>query len=205
MSSLFSMISNKMKETIKITVIMKRFSFVPVSLVNERRSVYNESEVRKILKYSELAERDKKKRYKALFALPSFAVLLLLLSENFSYIFITFVVVAFILIELIIFGLMDTQYHYTLGDFSKDGACLIVSSAIITYVFSPALLSLFTRYMNLTDTVLNGLSFFLAMLLLYGSWLGIVSLQSRIRKRSEEWKWALTSFFSLDKKKIKEI
>jgi len=166
--------------------------------------VYNEKEVRKILKYSESTEQNKKKRYKALFALPSFIVLLLLLSENFNYIFISFVVTAFILIELIIFGLMDTKYYYSISDFMKDGFYLIVSSAVITYYAAPALVYLFTLNMNLTQTLLNGLNFFVSMLLLYGVWFVIILTQSRMKKRSERWKWYVTGLFSNEKKKWDE-
>ncbi|OJF93267.1 hypothetical protein [Alkalibacterium sp. 20] len=164
--------------------------------------MYNENEVRDILKFDELTERDKKKRYKALFVLPSIAILFLLFSENFNYIFMSFVVVAFMLIELIIFGLMDTKYHYALSDFLKDGLYLILSSFIITYAAAPIVLKLFTRQMNLSDFALNGLKFFVAMLLLYGTWFSIVLIQSKIRKRSERWKWDVTGFVSGDKKKI---
>lgn len=167
--------------------------------------MYNENEVRIILKYSEQNEQNKKKRYKALFALPSFIVLLLLLSENFNYIFISFVVTAFILIELIIFGLMDSKYHYSLSDFLKDSAYLSVSIFVITYLVTPVLLSLFTRNMNLSQTLLNGLNVFISMLLLYGSWFSIILAQSRVKKRSERWKWDVTGLFNNEKEKIDEI
>lgn len=158
--------------------------------------------MRIILKYGELTEVGKKNRYKALFVLPSFAVLILLLSKNFSYIFISLVVVAFILIELIIFGLMDTKYHYTLGDFMKDTVFLIISIVIITYFVGPRLLLLLTGRMNLSEAVLNGLQFFVSMLLLYGAWFSIILTQSRIRKRSEEWKWQVTGLFSNEKSRV---
>ena len=167
--------------------------------------MYNENGVRKILKYGELSERDKKKRYKALFALPSITVLFLLFSENFNYIFISFVVVAFILIELIIFGLMDTKYHYAVSDFLKDSVYLIIASLVITYFVAPFILGLFTSQMNLSEQVLNGLKFFIAMLLLYGTWFGIVLIQSKVRKRSERWKWKVTGLFSSEKTKFEEI
>ncbi|MER2063442.1 MAG: hypothetical protein ABS873_02215, partial [Alkalibacterium sp.] len=151
----------------------------------------------------ETNERIKKKRYKALFALPAFTVLMLLLSENFSYIFISFVVLAFILIQLIIFGLMDTKYHYSIGSFLKDSAYLILSSVLITYLLAPWLISLFTSNMNLTDFVLNGLNFFVSMLLLYGAWFSIVSMQSRSGKRLERWKWEVIGLSMRDKKKAR--
>ena len=159
-------------------------------------SVYNENEVRKILKFNELTENEKKKRYKALFSLPSLAVLFLLLLQNFNYIFISFVVVALILIELIIFGLMDTKYDYTLSAFLKDSLYLIGSSFIVTYSVGPMVLSTITDQMNLSDPVMNALQFFVAMLLLYGTWFSIVRFQSKLNKRSEEWKWKMTGLFS---------
>lgn len=159
-------------------------------------SVYNENEVRKILKFNELTENEKKKRYKALFSLPSLAVLFLLLLQNFNYIFISFVVVALILIELIIFGLMDTKYDYTLSAFLKDSLYLIGSSFIVTYSVGPMVLSTITDQMNLSDPVMNALQFFVAMLLLYGIWFSIVRFQSKLNKRSEEWKWKMTGLFS---------
>ncbi|SFC36012.1 hypothetical protein SAMN04488102_105127 [Alkalibacterium subtropicum] len=167
--------------------------------------MYNENGVRIILKYSESNEQDKNKRYKALFALPSFIVLLLLLSEDFNYIFMSFVVVAFILIELIIFGIMDTIYHYSLSDFLKDGFYLIVSSIIITYLAAPIIMSLITRYMTLSHTILNGLKFFLSLLLLYGTWFSIVTMQSKLRRKSEMWKWEVIGFFNSGKEKNEEI
>ena len=158
--------------------------------------MYNENEVRKILKFNELTENEKKKRYKALFSLPSLAVLFLLLLQNFNYIFISFVVVALILIELIIFGLMDTKYDYTLSAFLKDSLYLIGSSFIVTYSVGPMVLSTITDQMNLSDPVMNALQFFVAMLLLYGTWFSIVRFQSKLNKRSEEWKWKMTGLFS---------
>lgn len=169
-----------------------------------RATVYNEKEVRKILKYNEKSERDKKRRYKALFALPSFIVLILLLSENFNYIFITFVIIAFILIELIIFGLMDTKYHYYLSDFMKDGVYLIVTGFFITYLAVPVLITFLTRDMILSDTMLNGLRFFVSILLLYGAWFSIILVQGSLKKRSERWKWEVTGLYNTQKIDVDE-
>lgn len=161
--------------------------------------MYNENEVRKILKFNELTEDRKKTLYKALFLLPSLAVLFLLLVQNFNYIFISFVVVAFILIELIIFGLMDTKYDYSLSAFLKDSLYLIASSFTVTYSVGPMVLSTITDQMNLSDPVMNALQFLVAMLLLYGIWFSIVRFQSKLNKRSEEWKWKMTGLFSYNR------
>lgn len=156
--------------------------------------------MRKILNFSELSEQEKKQRYKVMYTIPSLAILMLLLSADFNYIFMSFIVVAFILIELIIFGLMDSKYDYSLSGFLKDSLYLMLSSFVVTYIAVPLIFSVVTKNMNLSDTILNGLNFSVSMFLLYGSWFTIVALQSKVKKKTERWKWEITRIFYDNKK-----
>lgn len=82
--------------------------------------VYNEKEVRELLKYSELTEEDKRRRYKMLVELPIFLAGLILSTFDFDFRYILTMVTGIMVIELIILGLMDIKFNYSLSEFIVD-------------------------------------------------------------------------------------
>lgn len=165
--------------------------------------MYNENEVREMLKYDELAERIKRRRYKWIMEMPAFIIGFSLSLIDFNYVLIMTMFTGIVVIELIIFGLMDVKYNYALGEFAKDMTYLFSMNFLITLMVTPGFLYILNQATAASYTFTNVIKLTVSFTLLYLVWYSYIMMNIRVKKNpSLKWKWDMTGIIAFDKKRI---
>jgi hypothetical protein len=161
--------------------------------------VYNEKEVRELLKYSELTEKDKRRRYKMLVELPLFLAGIILSAFDFDFRFIMTMVTGIMVIELIIFGLMDIKFNYSLSEFITDMIFLFVMNFFVVLIATPGFLYTLNQATERTYIFTNIIELIVSFTLLHTAWYIYIILSCKVRKNpSLKWKWDVTGAFHSD-------
>lgn len=165
--------------------------------------MYNEKEVREMLKFSELTERERCRRYKMVMELPTFIIGFSLSLIDFNYILIMTMVTGIVVIELIIFGLMDVKYNYSLGEFAKDMLYLFSMNFFVTMLATPGFLYILNQLTPVLYTFTNVIRLTVSFTLLYLAWYTYVMLMVKMRKKPElKWKWDVTGLMAFHTKRV---
>lgn len=156
-----------------------------------------------MLKYSELTERDKRRRYKLIVELPVFILGFSLSIFEFNYILILTMVTGIMVIDLIIFGLMDIKYNYSLSEFIKDMVYLFSMNFFVTYLATPSFLYMLNQVTTVTYTFTNVIRLTVSFVLLYLAWYTYVIFSIKLKKNPAlKWKWDVTGFIYSEKKRF---
>ncbi|MCC5895305.1 MAG: hypothetical protein JJU16_07565 [Alkalibacterium sp.] len=156
-----------------------------------------------MLKYNELEERDRRRRFKMIMELPAFIIGFSLSLFEFNYILIMTMVTGILVIELIIFGLMDVKYNYSLSDFVKDMMFLFTLNFLVTLLATPGFLYTLNQATSATYTFTNVIRLTVSFTLLYASWYVYIIMMIRLKKKPDlKWKWDVTGIIASDKKRF---
>ena len=156
-----------------------------------------------MLKFQQLNETDKEKRYTRIMNILYFLGVVLFPS------YITFslfglVLVFYILMDLFFFGYLNKKEGYHLSSFFTDILSLSLIGLIVTYRLVPSVMTiLFNGQIDVSGSLWTELlKGSLAILLVYLFWNGLIYIEKKLISRCLGWKREATSFFNKKKKKF---
>lgn len=156
-----------------------------------------------MLKYSELTESDKRRRHKMIMHWPAFLITLFLMGSEVNYAVIMMMYTGMMVIELVIFGLLDIKYNYSLVELLKDSLYLFVMNLAIAYLVTPNFLFVLNYLTAVEYTFTNTISLAVSFIYFQLFWFAYINLTIKIKKNPLlKWKWEVTGIFSSDKKRF---
>lgn len=165
--------------------------------------MYNEKGVRELLKYSELNERNKRRRHKRIVLWPASVITMFLMINGVNYGAIMTMYTSLMVIELVIFGLMDIKYNYSLGELFKDSFYLFIMNVAIIYLVTPNFLILLNYLTNAEYTFTNTINLVVSFIYFHLFWYSYIILTIKVKKTPLlKWKWELTGILASDKKRF---
>lgn len=155
-----------------------------------------------MLKFQQLNEADKEKRYKRVMRTLYFSGVLFFSYINFS--FFGLVSVFYILMDLFFFGYLNKKEGYHVSSFFTDILSLSLIGLIVTYRLMPSVMTILFNshidvYENLWQELTQGA---LAILFVFLLWNGLIYIEEKVTSRCLDWKREATSFFNGKKKKF---
>lgn len=156
-----------------------------------------------MLKYSEMNERDKRKRHKMIMHWPALLITAFLLFVEVNYTAIMTMYMGLMVIELVIFGLMDVKFNYSLGALLIDTIYLFAMNAIVIYLITPFFLFSLNELTIPNYIFTNAIRLSVSFICFHLIWYAYINLTIKIKKNPLlKWKWEVTGIIASEKKKI---
>lgn len=165
--------------------------------------MYNENEVRGLLKYSELSERDKRRRHQMIMHWPAFLITFFLMFSEVNYAVIMTLYTGMMVIELVIFGLLDIKFNYSLIELLKDALFLFFTNLTVVYLVTPLFLFALNYLTAANYIFTNNIRLAVSFIHFYLFWYAFINLTIKIKKNPLlKWKWEVTGIMASDKKRF---
>lgn len=156
-----------------------------------------------MLEFNELSEAEKRRRYKMIMELPAFIFGFSLSLVDINYILIMTMFTGIVVIELIIFGLMDVKYNYSLGGFISDMVYLFSMNFFVTVLATPGFLYILNQITEISYTFTNVIRLTVSFVLLYLAWYSYIMITIKMKKNPDlKWKWDVTGIVASDTKTV---
>lgn len=157
-----------------------------------------------MLKFSELRPVDRIKRYKWTIVYPFSTLFTVLMAFQVSYGWINTLITAFIIGELILFGLKDSRYSYNFNQFFLDSLILILINVLTILSITPYIISVFLSFF-MDSSYLFLISMVVSFVVLEIGWYLYTSIETNLTDKETNWKWEITGPFSKDEIKMNGI
>ncbi|GAB2479365.1 hypothetical protein GCM10008929_01350 [Alkalibacterium psychrotolerans] len=156
-----------------------------------------------MLKYSELTEEDKRKRHKMIMHWPAFLITIFLMFSEVNYAAIMTMYTGLIVIELVIFGLLDIKFNYSLKELLIDTMYLLLMTLTVVYLVTPLFLYLLNDWTATNYIFTNSIRLAVSFIYYHLFWYSYINLSIKIKKNPLlKWKWEVTRLIASDKKRF---
>lgn len=156
-----------------------------------------------MLKNSELTERDKRRRHQMIIHWPAFLITTFLMFIEVNYTLIMILYTGLLVIELVIFGLFDIKYNYSLKELLQDTLYLFFMNLAVVYLVTPVFLVMLNNLTAANYTFTNTIRLAVSFILFHLFWYNYINLTIKIKNNPLlKWKWEVTGIIASDKKRF---